>query len=592
MNKTKILAIAPYEGLREVIITEAASRDDVVVDVFLGDLANGVDIAQTLEKTGYDIILSRGGTATLIEHVVNLPVIDIAPSVYDLLRFIRMAENIPGRFAVVGFYGITHTAEKIFDLIKHTIQVVTLDEQSNVEEVITQLIQEGVTLIVGDAIAVSTAKKLRLNSILIASGHESVHSAFNDAVRLNQVIRRAMQRNLLFKTILDQSNLSVVVFDSDKNMLYSNLSQDQMENPRVFRSLPEYVPTVLKEGELNITRHSKGYLFEITGQKSMQQNGDCVVFYIQHRNRPPQLKNGVVEYYHMLDANRDDSFLSIDNIGQMASVMGYAQKFGKTSSPIVVSGSIGTPFDDVIHMLYQESPFSSHPIYMIDCMLIDQKSFLWILDSEDSPLYESGITICLKNFSSLDEEQQLSFVRYAECTYLNKRNRLIFCVRPSIAFNDVIARFFTDLECLTIRIPALKERPKDIVVLANLYLSMLNVEHGRQAIGFDEAACQLISDYDWPGNNDQIKRFVKQCLLFSNSNIITATVVQTVIDDEKQLTAVENSTDTYITGTLEEINARVAQAVLRDENMNRKNTAERLGISRSTLWRMLKESNV
>lgn len=589
MQKTKVLAIAPYDGLREVIITEAASRDDVEVDVYMGDLADGAAIAKTLENSGYDIILSRGGTATLIEHAVNLPVVDITPSVYDLLRFIRMAENIPGRFAVVGFFSITHIAEKLFDLIQHKIEIVTLQEQADADVVVKRLIDEGFTLIVGDAIAVSTAKKLRINSILIASGIESVQAALTEAVRLKQVISTAMQQNLLYRDILDKSDLSVMAFGADKKMLYSNLSQDQLEYQRVFCSLSEYVPAALKEGEFHITRRSKGYLFEITGIKSQQVIGECVIFYIRRRVSLPQIKAGVVEYYHMLDANREDEgFLPIDNIGKMASVLESAQSFGKSSSSVVVAGENGAHFNAIIHTLYNESPLSAYPLIVIDCALIDGKSFCWILDNEDSPLCEARMTICFKNFSSLDEELQLRFIQYAECTSLSKRNRLIFCVHTPLKLCDAVTHFFNDLECLMLRIPSLSERTQDIASLANLYLSILNIELGRQVIGFDEDAIELLSVYHWPGSNDQLRRFVKQCLLRSKAETISASIVEAGIVEEKRLCEADPITSTCMDGTLEEINAQIVKAVLKSEDMNRQKTAERLGISRSTLWRMLK----
>ena len=51
----------------------------------------------------------------------------------------------------------------------------------------------------------------------------------------------------------------------------------------------------------------------------------------------------------------------------------------------------------------------------------------------------------------------------------------------------------------------------------------------------------------------------------------------------------DSPTSHDILGTLEEINTRIAYAVLKEENMNRTKTAERLNIGPSTLWRMLKD---
>ena len=76
MRKIRILGIAPYDGLAIQLRQEASLRDDIEIDVFVGDLEEGVSIAKRRFSDGYDIIISRGGTAELIDNN-GFPVIDI-----------------------------------------------------------------------------------------------------------------------------------------------------------------------------------------------------------------------------------------------------------------------------------------------------------------------------------------------------------------------------------------------------------------------------------------------------------------------------------------------------------------------------------
>lgn len=589
MLKTKILAIAPYEGLREVLIAESALHDDLEIDVYLGDLANGAAIAKSLAKSGYDCILSRGGTATLIQASVDLPVIDIAPTVYDLLRFVRMAANIPGRFALVGFSSITQTADKIFDLIQQKIEIITLREAADAEVVVRRLKDAGFSLIIGDAIAVSTAKRMQMNSILIASGIESVQNALAEAVRIRQIVAATTERNLQFRDILDHSDLSVVIFSADKKLMYSNISQEQMEYQRVFRPLKEYVVTTLQEGGFHIMRHSKGYVFEITGKKSRQNGGECAVFYIKRKVSPPQPRPGAVKYDNMLDRSGKDDSLPIDNVGKMAALMDTAKRFGKTASSLCIIGRIGLPVDIVVQVIYQESAFNTRPMVTVDCTLIDEKSFCWLLDNEDSPLYETHFTIHMKDFSSLSEPLQLRFIQFAQSTSLHKRCRIIYSMCANPKPSAAVMGFLNQHECVILRIPLLCERSEDILSLASLYLSFFNIQFGRQVIGFHEKAAELLVAYDWPGNNEQLARLVKQCLIGSKSDTISPQQVQEVINEEKQILSADSLYNRHFTGTLHEITMQIAHSVFLEESMNRQKTADRLGISRSTLWRMLKE---
>ena len=116
MQKTKILAVAPYEGMADILTDIAQSRDDIALTVQTGDLFTGRDIAMQLAHKNYDVIISRGGTAELIQSAVELPVIDISISVYDILLSIKLAESYNGKFVIAGFPGITANAHLLCDL--------------------------------------------------------------------------------------------------------------------------------------------------------------------------------------------------------------------------------------------------------------------------------------------------------------------------------------------------------------------------------------------------------------------------------------------------------------------------------------------
>ena len=64
MQKTKILAVAPYEGMADILTDIAQSRDDIALTVQTGDLFTGRDIAMQLAHKNYDVIISRGGGCT------------------------------------------------------------------------------------------------------------------------------------------------------------------------------------------------------------------------------------------------------------------------------------------------------------------------------------------------------------------------------------------------------------------------------------------------------------------------------------------------------------------------------------------------
>lgn len=587
MRKTRILAIVPYEGLREVLLAEAVKRDDIDMDIFFGDLNDGVAIAKAREKNGYDVILSRGGTAGLIKNEVKLPVVDIIPTIYDLLRFVRMADNMPGPFAIVGFSNVTLVAKKLFDIINRKINIFTLEHSTDAEQVIQRLAKEGYSLIIGDAIATNTAKRHHMNSILIASGEESVHSALTEAINIHKLINHTTLNNLFFQDILEESNLSVVIFNNQNEMLYSSLSDDQLEFQRVFRALPAYIPATLENDNFRVVRHTKGYIFEIVGRVIKRNDQEFIAYYIRRFLDMPKLKHGVIKYYHMLDATLEETSMPIDNIGKMAAVIEKSKVVGRTSSPVCVTGGVGTPFQTVMYAIYHESALRLNSLVSIDCALIDAKSFHWLLESDNSPLCETNLTICFENFHLLETSLQMKYINFANHTDLHKRNRVIYGLKRMNIVSPSAEEFFNAAEFFHISLPSLAERTQDIPYLASLYLSSANVELGKQSIGIHEDALAHMIAYSWPGNNEQLHRVVRSCLMMTASGMIPLESVQKSLAEEEKLFSIEQDFAYDISGTLDEINTRIAMAVLKEEKMNRTKTAQRLNISRSTLWRML-----
>ena len=93
-KKTKILGIAPYEGMKALMMRLAGQRDDIDLTVYVGDLEAGAEIASRHTFQDYDVILSRGGTAEMISSISPIPVVEIQLSVYDILRAMKLAENV------------------------------------------------------------------------------------------------------------------------------------------------------------------------------------------------------------------------------------------------------------------------------------------------------------------------------------------------------------------------------------------------------------------------------------------------------------------------------------------------------------------
>lgn len=182
--KRKILGIAPYEELNYSMTIIGEQYPEVETTIYTADLVEGQKLATQLCNDGYDAIISRGGTAKLIRRVVSLPVIDVSLSIYDVHSAIRLAENYTDNFVIVGYPSITEKAHLLCDLLGLNIEIYTIDEDINAQEMLDSLAEKKYELILCDAITNRTALLKSLNTLLITSGLESIKRAYEDALTI------------------------------------------------------------------------------------------------------------------------------------------------------------------------------------------------------------------------------------------------------------------------------------------------------------------------------------------------------------------------------------------------------------------------
>ena len=115
----KILGIAPYEGLRELMTVLADRRDDMILDAHTADYTDGLEIAENTDLSGYDAIISRGGIVDILRENLSIPVIAIQFSQYDILKAINLAKSTGKNFAIVGFPRTVETADMLCKLLQY-----------------------------------------------------------------------------------------------------------------------------------------------------------------------------------------------------------------------------------------------------------------------------------------------------------------------------------------------------------------------------------------------------------------------------------------------------------------------------------------
>ena len=149
-HKIQLLAIAPYEALKHVILETAKEFPQLQVTVEVGTIYEGVEKLKQHHLENYDAVLSRGGTKMEVEKNTTLPVFGIPISYYDLLHIIKLVEHYQGKAAILSYENIANSARVLCDVLQLHFDIYNIDQWHNAAEKVTQLKEMGYTLIIGD----------------------------------------------------------------------------------------------------------------------------------------------------------------------------------------------------------------------------------------------------------------------------------------------------------------------------------------------------------------------------------------------------------------------------------------------------------
>jgi len=138
---------------------------------------------------------------------------------------------------------------------------------------------------------------------------------------------------------------------------------------------------------------------------------------------------------------------------------------------------------------------------------------------------------------------------------------------------------------LTINIPAVREREGDAVLLARTFIEKFAKEHGKKIPGFDQNALLAIENYQWPGNVRELENKIKRALIMFEGNQIT-------VEDLELEDVDEQSMAFNLREVREKAEKKAVRRALNHANGNIAHASELLGVSRPTLYDLIKKLGI
>lgn len=590
-HRIRVLGIAPYEGMKTLMSSVVADYPQIDLTLFVGDMEQGLEIARSNFHGDYDVVISRGGTAKMLQKNLALPVIEIDISMYDILCALKLADGLTGKTAMVSFANITSSAHLLCDLMKYNMDIYTIDSAEAVEPTLRQLQKNDYQSILCDMISNTTAKRLGLNSFLITSGVDSIRKAFDQALLLCRSQQRLRDENQFFRQLIQGQIGQTMVFDQDGNLFLSTLDDPK---PELLELLRRDLPESQLGAERRITRNLGRMLYAIRARRISTGSLTYTAFFFDARKTPLSPNQVGIRFSTRPEA--ENAFYSsiFSFAGSISDYQQDIEHISQSTAPVMVTGEDGTGKESIVSVLYMRSPLRNAPLVSINCSLLNDKSWAFLLEHHNSPLADQGNTLYFASIDALSEERRQQLLAVLSEMDVCRRNRVIFsCVCQPGEYTSAVGSLFMDkLCCLSLYLPPLRQMAERIPALVNLSLSHLNVDQPRQIVGADPEAITLLQNFQWPHNYTQFRRVIGELAVTATGSLITAENVRQALRKERHVGAfspcAENAAAPLnLNRTLDEISQDVARRVVEESGGNQTVAAKRLGISRTTLWRLL-----
>jgi transcriptional regulator with PAS, ATPase and Fis domain len=589
--KIRILAIAPYEGMEPLLSKLAEEYENINLTILVGDLKKGVEIAQSNFHENYDVIISRGGTAKLIRQSVSLPVIEIDTSAYDILRTLKLSRADTKKVAIVGFSAITEQSLFLKEVLPYTIDVYPINSTNEALRVLKHLMNDGYQAVLCDMITYTTAQTLGMDAFLITSGMESIRAALDTAVQYCSNNSALRDENHFLRLLIRGRAVQTVVFTGDEKLFFSTVSDN---DSAILELLHDEIGDIPANGKRHLLYRQNNMVYSIHAQRFFSGDIEYVAFCFSVSKAPLSGNKCGISYSDQKKIEKEyfDSFYCAAN--SFAPLKSTIDQVNQNLCPIMIAGEEGTGKEQIAKVIYLRSSLKNQPFIQIDCGLLNDKVWNYLMNHHNSPLCGAENTIFFKNINALCQERQKQLWIAIADMDICKRNRvMISCISNSQKnLNSNSMAFINQLNFFLIPLPPLRDDPSRIDSIASLYLNRSNVNREKQILGFSPDALQMLRNFYWPYNYTQFSRVMNGLVTTATGSYIDADNLKGALNRELAITPA--STKNFISSLdlshpLSQINKKIASMVLEAQNGNHSKAAKSLGISRTTLWRLINE---
>jgi PAS domain S-box-containing protein len=427
--------------------------------------------------------------------------------------------------------------------------------------------------------------------------------------------------------ILESISDGVFTIDSNKRITSFNKAAESITGFRKEEAIGQYCFDVFRANICD----GRCALDETTSSKKPSINLPALIISKQGDQKPIRLSTAILKNEHgnvigAVETFRDVSeleelrrwansrFVPKDIVGlhpRIVEITSFLPDVAESDSTVLITGPTGSGKELIARAIHQLSPRKKGPFIAVNCAALPDSLLESELFGYAKGAFTGAVRSKLGRFQLADrgtlfldeisntslnfQADLLRILQDGEVTPLGGTQTAKIDVRIVAASNSDLGKLILEnkfcqdlyyrLNVVKISLPALRERKQDIPLLADHFISQFNLRKERNIQGLSPAALGLLMGYRFPGNVRELENVIEYAFIACKGSLIEPHHLPKDLFEK-----CNNPPDGM--SQRESVEAEAIRTMLLRHSGDRHETAQALGISRTTLWRRMKQYGI
>ena len=635
IGKVRLALISTYPDMTK-LFKRLAKQEGFNPYIAVANLSEAATLAKNIEPQA-DVILSRGGTAAYIKDVVEIPVVSIPVTPFDVIRSIYGIKNSVKEIALFTYKEKMTGIRDIEKMLELKVHEYTFYSRQDIEDGIQDAKKKEISIIIGGILVRQLAPIYGLEGILIECGEEAIYRSMHEAIRLAELRLVERSRAARIKVVLDSAVHGVIATDEQNVVTIYNPAAERIfripTDQVIGRIVQDIIPNTQMHKVLESGEAQRAVLQDVNGgiiaTNRIPILAGCkrlgVVSTFEDVTKIQSLEQQIRKQMHAKGFITKYTFNDILTINPiMIELKEMAALYASTNSSVLIQGESGTGKELFSQSIHCRSRRSSGPFIAVNCAAIPEH----LLESELFG-YEGGAftgakkegkqglfelahkgTIFLDEIGEIPQSLQVRLLRVLQEKEIMRVGgdkiipvdiRIISATNKKLEKKIEQGEFREDLyyrlNVFNLKIPPLRERKEDIILLAMSFLRkfIADVDYAN----IEREIKPLLTVCNWPGNIRELFNIMERLSLMisiSGNKWSLVQMLQKVMYDSVPISndnsiSIRVDLDRGLKSAIEQVEKIIIDTTLARCDQKQDLAAQKLGIGRTTLWRKEKILN-